>query len=169
MGPQKINENLWSEQIEAYKKRILRLREIIEEVAEEEILPLLSRNYDASGLKTHRGLVKQAISKRGAAGNIFKTEQVGDAIRFTAGVDKNTQVGLEAYWAVEGNAPSGSGDRIYPKHKKFLFFNLDGKPIFAKSVKVAPAHPTVYSVSQGEEEAFRQSVYKRVTAEGLEL
>lgn len=150
----------WSKAIEDYKQRLMRLASIAEDVAEEMILPLLERNYDASGLKTHSGMVKRAISKRGAPGNILKTEITSGGVRVTVGADAENI--KEIRYALFGNAPKGGGV-IRPVHAKALHFDLNGKPVFVKHVRPAPAHDTIYALSSSEEEAYRQKVQERVT------
>lgn len=122
----------FSSDIGEMKRRIENLQQIIERIADENVLPALGRNYNASGLKTHTGVLKQAITKRGAQGNVVKI----DGNHLTVGVDYQTIP--YARWALEGRGP------VYAKNKRFLRFEINGKVIFAKRVGPAPAHDVYY-------------------------
>lgn len=139
-------QNPWTEPLDKLLSDIGRVDELLNQVADDAVFHILARHYDASGIKQggvfggrHYNLLKLAITKRGAYGNITKIE----GIRLTVGVSYE-QI-YYARWALEGRGP------VRAKPGKFLrWINPDtGKIMFAKSVGSAPAHP-IYFLDAGE-------------------
>jgi len=151
------DNNAWTDQIDEIIRQMENAVQVITQTVDSDLMPILERNYNASGIKTHRGVVKRAITKRNAPGNLFKIEsgKPGE-VRLTVGIDTTTQEGKEAYYAIEGNDP-GSG-YIYPKTAKALHFTANGKQVIVKRVRAAPSHDTIYTLSGQEEQEFKDKV-----------
>jgi hypothetical protein len=114
------------------KHELADMSDILKRAAEEVIQPAFGRNYDRSGLKKGTGILKQALTKTGSTGNYLRIT----AQSVTAGLD----YGREPYfrWATEGR-----GD-VYPRTKKFLKFDINGKTVFTKHSRPAPPRPVVF-------------------------
>jgi len=127
----------FSRQLYQVLDNVQHIDEILDQLADEIILPILAEHYDESGIKQgggRSGALKQAISKRGAAGNVIQ-KTPGHLI---VGVDY-AQIDY-ARWVIEGRGP------VLPKEKKVLHW-IDpdtGKDVFAKSAGPAPAHPIFF-------------------------
>ena len=126
--------------------------EILREVADSTLLPILGKHYDASGLKSHSGLLKQALTKQGARGNILN---IADN-KMSAGIDYDQIPGSKQ--AIEGR-----GAIKAKKGHSLRFYDDNGKPIFAKSVKSAPAHPVIF-LSDAELETVKNAVTEKIIA-----
>jgi len=141
-----LQSTAWTDQIDAMMRDIERVDDLLNQLADDAVFPILARNYDASGIKQggvfggrHVGLLKPAITKRGAFGNIVKV--AGSTL--TVGV--SYQAVPYARWVIEGRGP------VRAKNKKMLHW-IDpdtGKDVFRKSVGPAPPHP-VYFLSPGD-------------------
>lgn len=113
------------------------IEKIAQEIGETVILPVIfQKHYDSSGLKSHTGILKAALTKPGATGNVLTV--AGGKI--TAGID---------YSAVPGSkeALEGRGAIKAKTGHSLRFYDENGKPIFVKSVRAAPAHPVIYLTS----------------------
>lgn len=114
-------------------QRIKQVDRLLDELVDADILPILGRHYDQSGIHTHGGALKRALTQRGAQGNQI-TKMAG---RLQVGIDYNALP--EARWVIEGrNAVTAK-----PGHA-LRFFDEAGKPVFAKHVKAVPAHPLFF-------------------------
>ena len=114
-----------SAQLEAQKERAQDVRTILIRLAEDVFLPLLARRYDASGLHSRSGLMRRAISQRGARGNIFEIH--GNTV--TLGID---------YAVVPYAQPLLEGAAAYsivPRSKRALRFMIGDRTIFSKRVR----------------------------------
>lgn len=109
------------------------LEAFLDHVADSVIYPALARNYDTSGLKTHRGVVKAAVSKRGEEGNVIEIR----GGHLTIGVD--TAAVPEAGYALDGHRAMKAA-----RGKVFRFWDENGKPIFSKSIRAVPPHEVFY-------------------------
>jgi len=125
-------------EIAQLKTEVANLDAFLDHVADTIIYPALARNYDQSGLKVHRGVVKAAVSKRGAKGNVIEIRNG----HLTISVD--TAAVPEAEWAINGR-PGFQAKR----GKTLRFFDDNGKPIFAKRVKAARPHE-VFHLNDGD-------------------
>jgi hypothetical protein len=133
--------------LEANLKEILnniqRMDVLLDQLADEVILPILAQHYDSSGIKQSspqasmfggsQGLLKQAVTKRGAFGNTIEKSPG----HLTVGV--SYQDIPYARWVLEGRGP------VKPVNKKVLHWvDANGKDVFAKSVGPAPAHAVYF-------------------------
>lgn len=141
------------DRIHALKRRAGNVRELLEIVVDEIVLPALERNYDASGLKTRTGVLKRGIRQRGALGNYVHME--GDTI--TVGVSYE-QIPY-ARWALEGRGPVQA-----IRAKALRFYDENGKPVFRKRVGPAPPHQ-VYFLNPADIERAEQLLGARLVKE----
>ncbi len=141
-----IQEAAWLGQADRILERIERVDSLLDQLADEAVLPILERHYDASGIKAggvyqgnNQGLLKRSITKRGAYGNVIEKSPG----RLTVGVSYE-QVPY-ARWVIEGRGP------VYPKRAKVLRWidQATGKVIFAKRSGPAPPHP-IYFLTPSE-------------------
>lgn len=129
----------WTQELEQKQAELHRLEPVLQKIADEVILGpggALARNYAASGLKQKSSLLFDGITKRGWIGNYVRTN--GNVL--TVGLDLRAI--SYAKWALEGRGP------VVAKYKKALRFVIDGKTIFAKRVKAAPAHRVYYLTAE---------------------
>jgi len=121
--------------------RIERMDDLMDRLADEVVLPILEQHYASSGIKhggiyggRHAGLLKPAVTKRGAFGNVIYKS----AHSLTVGV--SYQAIPYARWVIEGRGP------VRPVRAKMLHW-IDpdtGKDVFRKCVGPAPPHPLYY-------------------------
>lgn len=153
------NDDAWLDQIEVIKQNLLHLTQVVEEVAADTILPMLERHYNASGLKVHSGVLKQAITKKGAKGNIFRISMAGNtSVHLTLGVDTD---------AIDYHGVPLEGRRaVVPVKAKVLrWIGPNGKPIFSKYSKPVPPHPEIMMLSDGELKQVEEEISKRMDTE----
>lgn len=131
-----VTNGPWTHQVEEICARIGNIENLLDKIADEDVLPALARNYDSSGLKQGTGKLKQAISKRGAVGNqIYK-----HGATLTVGIDYAQVPGSR--WAIEGRGP------VHVRNAKALHFKDEsGRDVFVKHVGPAPAHDVYYLTS----------------------
>lgn len=136
--------------VEYLKRNIADMTPILAEAADRVILPQLGLNYGRAGIKTRRSILKNAITKRGARGNILEIRP--DSI--TAGI--NYGVLPWAQSVLEGRRA------VYPIRAKVLrWWDDAGKPIFRKSAGPAGPHP-VYYVTQAMLDETAAFITKRL-------
>lgn len=129
------------------------LSKVLREVAQEYILPTFGQHYDTSGLRKGSGVLKSAVSKPGAKGNVLELRPTG----LTAGVDYASLP--YARYVFEGRGV------VRAKNKKALrFLDSNGKPIFAKSVRAVAAHQVIY-LTQGELDEVARRIEQKIAAE----
>lgn len=75
----------WTGPVETVKENLKHGEAVLTQVGEQVILPMLEARYDATGLQKRTGMMKTAVSKRGAPGNVF---EVSDS-KLTVGIDYN--------------------------------------------------------------------------------
>ena len=141
---------------ESLEMQFADLSEILREVAEEVILPAFGKHYDASGLKTHSRVLKQALTEEGAKGNILT---VG-ANQLSVGISYEQVPYAEA--ALEGRKAFSA-----TKKKALRFYDSNGKAIFVKSVKASPPHPVVF-LTQNEFDQIAVGVTQRLLERGAQ-
>jgi hypothetical protein len=119
----------WSKVVKEQKDALNKTESILTEFGEKVLIPAITRQFLASGLKPHRGRggghLQEALTKRGAAGNIFLVS------------GKEITVGMtEALWRTKGRAIAGRGiSRARPGHW-LPIFDASGKIVaYAKKVK----------------------------------
>lgn len=139
---------------ESMEAQLSDLSGILREVAEQVILPVFGKHYDASGLKTHGGLLKQALTQAGATGNIL--EIAGN--KLTVGV--SYEAVPYAKYALEGRGAI----RAKPG-KSLRFYDDAGKPVFAKSVRASGPRPVVF-LTQDEFDQIAVGVTQRLIERG---
>lgn len=122
------------------KQNLQDVQSTLEEIGKEVILPAYGRNFDAAGVKKKvRGHLRNALTKRGEPGNIFTIS--GNTL--TTGVDYQPHKYFKYF--IEGRGP------VKVKRAKFLrFVNEDGKVIFTKRVRSAPAHPNIVKIDNSD-------------------
>jgi hypothetical protein len=152
------NDNAWTDQLDEIIQQFQNAVRVVEDTAEQVLLPMLESNYNASGIKTHRGVVKKSITKRFAEGNILKAEGGAPGM---VHLEVGTSL-LAAKYAIEGNKPKGGGDYIYPVRAKALSFTINGKRMVRKRVHTAPPHDTIYQLTGAEEELFKEKVIENL-------
>lgn len=150
-----IQANAWTEQADEILKNIERVDGLLDQLADETVLPILAGHYDASGIHTRGGGLKDAITKRGAPGNVIQKSPG----RLTVGVSYE-QVPY-ARWVIEGRGP------VRPKRARVLHW-IDpdtGKDVFSKYSNPVPPHP-IYVLSAADlkevEAALTRLVLERV-------
>lgn len=132
----------YSRPFEEHKQYLLSdLEAVLTRVYDEVIAPAFLRNYATSGIKTRGGVLKTALYKRGAKGNLFLVR--GHSL--VAGV--NYEEARYFQYVIEGRGP------VEARKAKALRFEVDGKVIFRKRVGPAPAHDIIYLTAQDEERA----------------
>jgi hypothetical protein len=124
-------------QIAEIKADMANLEAFLDHVADTVVYPALARNYDDSGLKVHRGVVKAAVSKRGAKGNTLSIQ----GGRLSIGVD--TGAVPESQYALDGRPAFRA-----PRGKTLRFWDDNGKPLFTKRVRASPPHEVFYLTEQ---------------------
>jgi hypothetical protein len=72
MASYSIVADAWTAQIDAILANIEDAANLYDELVDNAVFPILARHYDSSGLKVRSGVLKAAISKRGAFGNVFQ-------------------------------------------------------------------------------------------------
>jgi hypothetical protein len=117
--------------MERIVERLQNLEPLLNELADD-VLQILARNWQSSGIQTHSGVMKSAVTKRGAKGNILSVSSSGVRV----GIDYATLP--YARFVIEGRGP------VQAKRAKALHFDINGKSVFAKSVKAAPPHRLYY-------------------------
>ena len=124
-------------QLESILASIQKVDTYLDQLADEEILPILAKHYDQAGIKQggkRTGDLKQAITKRGAAGNTISKQ----GNHLIVGVDYAQMT--YAKWVLEGRGPVRA-----KKGKALHWIDPDtGKEVFAKRVGPAPAHPVYF-------------------------
>lgn len=109
---------------------------IVRRIIDEVVLPAFERNWASSGLKSHSGILKAALTKPGAKGNLI----VVRGAHGEAGIDDG--VLPWATYALQGRGP------VKPVKAKALSWVDDGGTrIFRKSVGPAPPREVVYLTS----------------------
>jgi hypothetical protein len=109
------------------------LDKIMDELTDEVVLPILGEHFATSGIQSHSEVMKNAVTKRGAAGNIIQKSPG----HLMVGVD----VAQFPYfkWVLEGRGP------VLPVNGKVLrWYDASGKAVFSKRAGPAPAHPVYY-------------------------
>ncbi len=143
-----VISDAWVGQADKILARLDRIGDAFEELADETVLPILARHYDASGIKHNfpqasifggaQGVLRRGITQRGALGNFFDKTAMG----FVTGVSYG--IIPHAKWVLEGRGP------VRAKRGKALHWvDENGREIFVKSVGPAPAHP-VYFLTPAE-------------------
>lgn len=134
--------------------RLQDLSGLLKEVAEEILQPALGRHYDASGLKTRSGVMKTAVTKTGARGNILEVRPTG----LTLGIDYGALP--YARFAIEGRGP------VTPKNKKALHWvDAQGRDVFARRVKASGPHD-IYFLTEAEFAAVARALTEKLIALG---
>jgi hypothetical protein len=127
----------FSAQIADLKADLGNLEAFLNHVADTVVYPALARNYVDSGLKSHRGVVKAAVSTRGAKGNTLSIQGGHLSVSVDYGAVPEAQYALEgrkAFKAARGHT--------------LRFFDDNGKPIFTKSVRASRPHEVFYLTEQ---------------------
>jgi hypothetical protein len=137
--------SVWEGDLEEFEAAVAHLPEILDRVIDKVVLPILRAHYDASGIKTHSAILKDAITKRGAKGNLITHHGMG----VTVGVDYAQAP--YAQWVIEGRK------RVVAKPRHALAFRIDGKLVIVKSVRAAPPHD-IYSLTSSELESVQAGV-----------
>lgn len=144
------------EELNALRQRLGNLTALLNRIADQVVLPALARNYDASGLKAHSGILKRGISQRGARGNYIRAS----GLSVTVGV--NYGAIPYAKWALEGRGP------VRAKRAKALHFFIGGKEFFRKSVGAAPAH-NVYYLAGADLDRIREMAREYMKPKGVSV
>lgn len=127
---------------------------LLKEVAEEVLQPALGRHYEASGLKTRSGVMKTAVTKTGARGNLLDVRPTG----LTLGIDYGALP--YARFAIEGRGP------VVPRNKKALHWvDAQGKDVFATRVKASGPHD-IYYLTEAEFAAVARALSEKLIALG---
>lgn len=150
----------WTQPAEQIRVNLKTPSELLEEIGETVILPMLESRYDRSGLTKRTGLMKTAVSKRGAPGNVF----VVDGSRLTVGIDYG--VVPWARYQLEGSM----AHPIRPKKPNGLlvfFWKKLGKMVFLRKVN----HPGTRArlVYQMDPEAYAKANEMIAASLGSEL
>lgn len=140
---------------DAIAENLRDLSPILREVAKDIVFPAFARHYAASGLKQRTGAAKQAATQIGAKGNVLEIRPNG----LTAGVSYQQMPYLR--WIFEGRGP------IRAKKAKALRFDVNGKPVFVKSVGAAPARPVVF-LTEEEMEQIGHRITVRLMERGAQ-
>lgn len=131
-------------------QRLERIDGLLDRLVEEDVLPLLARNYDRSGLKSPSGQLRKAVSQRGAKGNSI--------VKFPGGIRIGVDLNELPYarWVIEGRGP------VTAKRAKALHFkDENGKDVFVKSVGAAPPHDIFY-LEEGDVERLEGELMQMV-------
>lgn len=115
------------------KQTLINVGPVLNEIADQVIMPAMARNYASSGIRTHNGRLRQALTVRNARGNVCDIQ----GNRITFGVDYGAVP--YARYVIEGRGP------VRVKRAKALrFYDPYGRVIFRKRVGPAPPHDVVY-------------------------
>jgi hypothetical protein len=140
--------------VEKIAERIQHIENLLDEIVDEDILPALARNYDRSGLKKQSGQLYQAITKRGAKGNVVM-KRPGSVL---VGIDLNAIP--YAKWVIDGRG------EVRPTRAKALHWidPVTGKDVFAKRSRPTPPHD-IYYLTPGDLEQIEKHILAKI-AEG---
>lgn len=139
---------------DAMLERLQDLSELLKEVAEEVLAPALGRHYEASGLKTRSGVMKTAVTKTGARGNILEVRPTG----LTLGIDYNALP--YARFAIEGRGP------VAARNKRALHWKDESsKDVFATRVRASGPHD-IYYLTEAEFTAVARALAEKLIALG---
>jgi len=119
--------------MDAVLDKIEHIDALLDRLVDADVLPVLAEHYDKSGVKKRSGAAYDAITKRGAQGNII--EHHAGSIR----VSSDDSVVPEIKWIIEGRP------EVRPKFKKALHWqDEEGRDVFAKHSKATPEHDIYY-------------------------
>lgn len=119
--------------IDSLLGKIEHIDALLDALVDSDVLPVLAAHYDQSGVKKRSGAAHDAITKRGAEGNII--EHHAGSIR----VSSDDSVVPEIRWIIEGRG------EVRPKFKKALHWqDEEGRDIFAKRSSPTPPHDIYY-------------------------
>lgn len=138
----------WTAPADQVRKNLKLPSTLLEEIGEQVILPMLASRFDRSGLKSRSGLMRAAVSQRGAPGNVFEV----NGNRLTVGIDYGAVP--HARYQLEGSLPHVIRPRK-PGGRLVFFWKKLGRMVFLRKVN----HPGTRArlVYQMDPEAYARA------------
>lgn len=126
------DDDPWTKDLSEMRARLGDTTPLLQAMVDRVLLPALARNYLASGIKTHNGMLYRGITQRNARGNQI------------VATPTSLRVGLSyeqlpyARYVIEGRGA------VVARKARALHFFIGGQEFFRRRVRAAPPHEVYY-------------------------